>query len=234
MMNCEKFKRWLIDHHHFDSRGTSAAREHMKRCESCQKLHDIDQSVEVIIKDGLRPVAPRPGLVARARRRVESPTGKQPLKFLVLSWRTITPALATALLLLFLVLNPFTGKLSSIEDLVAHSVANHLNTEIAMEFRSLNLTNAGFWFSERLGFDVKLPDMARLGLTFLGGRKCSLGQIRAAYLYCNSKGKRASLFLINPDDIRFDISDNRKYVIKDSGYTVTIWKEAGVICALAV
>ena len=234
MMNCHEFKSWLIDHDPIDSPKDIAAREHMQQCDACQKLHDIDQSVEAAVKDGLRPVAPPPGLVARARRRVESSSGKQRFKSLVLSWKTAAPAMATALVLLFLVLNPFSGKLYSIEDLVTHSVANHLDTEMAMEFRTLNLADAGLWFSEKLGFDVKLPDLKRLGLQFAGGRKCSLGSVRAAYLYCDSKGKRASLFLIDPGDVGFYISENRKYVIKDSGYTVTIWKEAGVVCALAV
>ena len=117
---------------------------------------------------------------------------------------------------------------------MTHSVANHLNTEMAVEFCSLNFSNAGFWFSERLGFEVKLPDLKRLGLNFLGGRKCSLGKISAACLFCNLDGKRASLFLINPEDVKFDIAGNRKYVVEGNGATVTIWKEAGVICALAV
>ncbi len=165
---------------------------------------------------------------------IESSSSEPSVRSAVFSWKTITPAVATACLLLFVVLNPFAGKLDAIEDLVAYSVANHLNAEMKMEFRSLSPVNASVWFSEKLGFVVKLPDLTSLGLEFLGGRKCALGKTIAAHLYCISKGKKASLFLINADDAAFDITGNRKYVVEDSGLTVTIWKESKMIYALAI
>jgi hypothetical protein len=42
-------------------------------------------------------------------------------------------------------------------------------------------------------------------LNLVGGRKCALGKITAALLFCNSKGKRASLFMINPVDVGFGL-----------------------------
>ena len=66
-----------------------------------------------------------------------------------------------------------------------------------MDFRAGEVTDVGQWFTQRLEYAVRLPDLNRLGLNLLGGRKCALGKIDAALLFCNSKGKRASLFVIN-------------------------------------
>lgn len=233
-MNCQGFKRWLIDHDEFNAPHSDAAQAHVNRCHSCQRLYEADQSMEAVLKRGMQPVAPPPGLIGRARRRAESRSNGRLWTLWTRSWKAVTPAVATAVLLIVLVLNPFSAKRHSMDDVVAYSIANHLDAGMTMEFGAMNLARAALWFSKRLGYPVQLPDMTRRGLALVGGRKCRLGKIDAAYLFCDAGGKRVSLFLIHPDDVGFVVSEGREYSTRTSRYTVTVWKEAGMVCALVV
>jgi hypothetical protein len=51
---------------------------------------------------------------------------------------------------------------------------------------------------------------------------------------CRSKGKCASLFAINQNDVGIRFDDDRKYIIKEGGHTVSIWKDAGIVYAMVI
>jgi hypothetical protein len=73
-----------------------------------------------------------------------------------------------------------------------------------------------------------------LGLNLLGGRKCALGKVDAALLFCNSKGKRASLFVINQNDVGVRFDKERKYIVEEDDFKVTLWKESGMVYAMVI
>ncbi len=100
-----------------------------------------------------------------------------------------------------------------VDEVVALSIANHLDTSMEMAFRAREVTDVGQWFTQRLGYAVQLPDLKRLGLNLLGGRNCAFGIIDAALLFCKSKGTRASLFVINQNDVGLRFDNNRKYIV---------------------
>jgi anti-sigma factor RsiW len=79
-----------------------------------------------------------------------------------------------------------------------------------------------------------LPDLKKLGLNLLGGRKCALGKVDAALLFCNSKGKRASLFVINQNDVGVRFDKERKYIVEEDDFKVTLWKESGMVYAMVI
>jgi anti-sigma factor RsiW len=101
-----------------------------------------------------------------------------------------------------------------------------------MAFRAGEISDIGQWFTQRLAYAVRLPDMNRLGLVLLGGRECALGKIDAALLFCKLKGKRASLFVINQQDVGLRFDKDQKYTVEEGDFKVKLWKESGVVYAL--
>jgi anti-sigma factor RsiW len=139
-----------------------------------------------------------------------------------------------AALVLVMVLNPFSGHLQTVDEVVAHSIANHLDTSMEMAFRAGEVSDVGQWFTQRLGYTVRLPDLKKFGLDLLGGRKCALGKIDAALLFCSSKGKRASLFVINQNDVGVRFDGKRKYTVEEGDFKVTLWEESGMVYAMVI
>ena len=118
--------------------------------------------------------------------------------------------------------------------MVAYSIANHLDTTMEMAFRAGEVHDVGQWFSQRLGYNVRLPDLKNLGLNLLGGRKCTLGKVEAAYLFCQSKGKPVSLFVINQNDVDGPLDRERKYIVEEGDTQVTVWEEFGMVYAMVI
>jgi anti-sigma factor RsiW len=191
-------------------------------------------TLDAILKKGMQTVEPPPGLIVRARHKIEFESRPRTFRFLRLSWKTAVPALSMAALVLVMLLNPFSGHLQTIDEIVMHSIANHLDTGMEMAFRAGEIADVGQWFTQRLGYAVRLPDLKRLGLNLLGGRKCVLGKINAALLFCNSKGKRASLFVINQNDVGLRFDGDRKYTVEEGDFKVTVWKESGMVYAMVI
>jgi anti-sigma factor RsiW len=103
-----------------------------------------------------------------------------------------------------------------------------------MDFRAGGVHDVGQWFTPRLGYAVRLPDLKRLRLNLLGGRKCALGKIDAALLFCNSKDKKVSLFVINQNDVSLRFDKERKYIVEEGDLKVTLWKESGMVYAMVI
>jgi hypothetical protein len=79
-----------------------------------------------------------------------------------------------------------------------------------------------------------LPDLKNLGLNLRGGRKCTLGKIEAAFIFCESKGKLASLFVINQNDVAVSFDRERKYIVEEGDIKVTLWEESGLVYAMVI
>jgi anti-sigma factor RsiW len=234
MANCQEFKQWLNNQDSADENAFRLFKDHIQLCQTCEKLYQTDKTLDAMLKKGMQVVEPPPGLIGRAQRKIESEARPRPFRFLNVSWKTAVPALSMAALVLVILLNPFSGHLQTVDEVVVHSIANHLDTNIKMDFRAAEVSDAGQWFAQRLGYRVRLPDLKKLGLNLLGGRKCALGKTDAALLFCNSKGKRASLFVINQVDVGVRFDNERKYIVKEGDYKVTVWKESGLVYAMVI
>ena len=234
MANCQKFKQWLNNQEYADENTSRQAKKHILDCHTCANLYQTDQALDKMIITGLQAEEPPPGLIGRARHNIESESPPRAFSFLNVSWKTAVPALSMAALVVLILLNPFSGQLQTVDEVVAHSIANHLDTSMVSAFQAEEVSDVGQWFTQRLGYDVRLPDLKKLGLDLIGGRKCSLGKADVALLYCNSKGKRASLFVIDQKDVDKGFSNERKYIVKDGEFRVTLWKESGMVYAMVI
>jgi len=234
MVNCQEFKQWLINQDSADENAFRQVKDHIQVCQACEELYQTDIELDAMLKKGMQTVEPPPGLIVRARRKIESESRPRLFGFLRVSWKTAVPALSMAALVLVMLLNPFSGHLQTVDEVVTHSIANHLDTGMEMSFLAGEITDVGQWFTQRLGYAVRLPDLKRLGLNLLGGRKCVLGKIDAALLFCNSKGKRASLFVINQNDVSLRFDKEQKYIVEEGDLKVTLWKESGMVYAMVI
>ena len=234
MATCQEFKQWLNHQDSSDENTFRQMKNHIQICQTCEKLYQTDMAIDTILKKGFENVDPPPGLIQRTRHKIESQSQSRPFSFLKVSWKTALPALSVATLLLVMLLNPFSGHLLSVEEMVAHSMANHLDDNMEMAFRVGEVSDVGQWFTRRLGYTVRTPDLKKLGLKLLGGRKCKLGKIDAALLFCNSKDKRASLFVINQNDVAVPFNKNRQYIVKEGDFKITLWEEFGMVYAMVV
>ena len=234
MTNCQEFKQWLNNQDSADEKAFRQVEDHIQHCQTCEKLYQTDIALDTMLKKEMQAVEPPPGLIGRTRHKIKSQSRPRPFKFLKVSWKTAVPALSMAALVLLILLNPFSGHLRTVDEVVAHSIANHLDTKMKMAFQAEEVSNLDQWFSQRLGYRVQLPDLKKLGLSLLGGRKCALGKTDAALLFCNSKGKRASLFVINQNDVGVRFDKERKYIVKEGDVKVTLWKESGMVYAMVI
>jgi anti-sigma factor RsiW len=234
MVNCQEFKQWLINQDSADENALRQVKDHIQVCQTCEELYQTDMALDATLKKGMQTVEPPPGLIERARQKIESESQPRPFRFLRVSWKTAVPALSMAALVLVMLLNPFSGHLQTVDEVVALSIANHLDTSMEMAFRAGEVTDVGQWFTQRLGYAVRLPDLNRLGLNLLGGRECAFGKIDAALLFCKSKGKRVSLFVINQKDVGLRFDKDRKYTIEEGDFKVKLWKESGMVYAMVI
>jgi anti-sigma factor RsiW len=234
MTNCQEFKHWLNNQDSADENAFRQVEDHIQICQTCEKLYQSDMALDTMLKKGMQAIEPPPGLIGRARHKIESESRPRPFRFLKISWKTAVPALSMAALVLVMLLNTFSGRLQTVEDVVAHSIVNHLDTSMEMAFGAGEVSDVGQWFAQRLGYSIQLPDLKKLGLNLLGGRKCALGKIDAALLFCNSKGKRASLFVINQNDLGIRFDKERKYIVKEGDVEVTLWKESGMVYSMVI
>lgn len=234
MTNCQEFKQWLNNQDNADEEALRQVKDHVQICQTCEKLYQTDMALDTKLLKGMQAVDPPPGLLGRARHKIESESRPQSFRFPKISWKTAVPALSMAALVLVMLLNPFSGQLQTVDEVVAHSVANHLDTNMEMAFRAGEVNDVGQWFTQRLGYTVRLPDLNKLGLSLMGGRKCALGKAGAALLFCNSKGKRASLFVIKQNDVGIRFGKQRKYIVKEGDFKVTLWKESGMVYAMVI
>ncbi len=234
MVNCQEFKQWLINQDSTDEHAFRQVRDHIQVCRTCEKLYQTDMALDARLKKGMQSVDPPPGLIANARHKIESESRPRPFRLLSVSWKTAVPALTMAALVLVMLLNPFSGHLQTVDEMVALGIANHLDTGMEMAFRAGEVSNVDQWFSQRLEYTVRSPDLNRLGLNLVGGRKCAFGKIDAALLFCRSKDKRVSLFVINQNDVGLRFDKERIYTVEEGEFKVKLWKKYGMVYAMVI
>jgi len=235
-MNCNELKKWLGNRELFDTTVAEKAKKHMEQCDLCKKLYSMDSLIEAQLKQGLKQIVPPERLFDRIEMNLQSTKEYEFSdhfafkRLLAAPWKVIvTPVAIAAMLLLFL--NPFGKGFNSLKEIGKLTVNDHLGN-LSMTFNAGEINDIPGWFENRIGFRIQIPDMAEQGLKLAGGRKCHLGKNDVAYLLYERDGKRASLFIIEKDDLNFVIEKKGRYHMAEQGCEVQFWKNANLLYAL--
>jgi len=226
-MDCRDLKNWIASKDLFDERVFADAEKHLEHCEKCRRIHTLDALIEDGIRKGLQPVAVPRGLVNRIDTELFADTKESAWSFA--RWFKTVPALAMAALIFIIVLQPFSGQIKSLDQMGTYALANHLSGETQIAVSTTDAGTAARWFTQQLGYAVKVPDLRSHGLTLIGGRLCSLGEEKAAYLFCRKNGKKVSLFIVTADALGFQMIDQRLYGIQEKKYDIKIWKDGKMV-----
>ncbi len=145
-------------------------------------------------------------------------------------WVKIVPPFAFAVLPLLFV-NPFGPGFSSMDEIGTYAATDHMGN-LSMAYAAENTQDVSGWFENEMGFKIAVPDMSGQGLKLKGGRKCHFGKCDVAYLFYKKEDRRISLFIINSDDVKFDMGKNGTYLMNYNECTVKIWKTADLFYAM--
>ena len=230
-MTCDELKGYLFDSENITGRIREGIDIHCRTCPDCRSFFIADARLERLIRKSVQKVPVPKRLVRGIERDVkalerEENAGKRSQRI----WKVLVPAF-TAALLLFALSHPLTGSLSSPEKIARLAVGNHMEN-MKMMFRADGVNDITAWFEARLSYPVRLPGNLSAGYKITGGRKCSLGNKDVAYLFYNKNRKRASLFVIDPGDISFEMETNRTYRLPVEKNDVSLWKSNSAVYVL--
>lgn len=231
-MNCAEFKAWLLDEGDRDQNSDQDAKLHRLSCEQCQKLYALDQIMEKLLVESFVEVEPPADLfekLKRNRRYADHDKAGPALR-----WKILAPALAIAVIIAVVFINPFSGQIRNIAEIRSLAVANHLNNNMKMAFKAGQISDISAWFAERIGYPVAVPDMTAQGFKLLGGRQCSLGKKKAAYLIYEKDGRKCSLFIINPHDLAFKLESDKSYSTEENHHKIKVWSKQGLVYAMVM
>ena len=231
-MNCAEFKNWLLDKDDHDQSTDQEAKSHRLSCARCEELYKLDRLMEERLAESLMEVDPPDDLLEKIQRDERYADIREPGP--ALSSKFSAAILATAVIIVVVFFNPFKSQIRSIEEISTLVLANHLNNDTGLAFMAGQISDVSAWFAEKIGYPVHVPDMAAEGFTLLGGRKCSLGHQKAAYLVYEKDGKKCSLFIINPDDLGFDLERDRKYSVDEQDHSIKVWSDNGLVYAMVM
>ncbi|MBL0715065.1 MAG: hypothetical protein JJV98_15350 [Desulfosarcina sp.] len=231
-MDCNNFRQWLISRDGCDAGTSQQARRHREACPDCDRLYSADQGLERTLASGIRTLEAPAGLARRARALTRQDEESSVPKWASWFKSGLAPAMALALMLVFVVWNPFANPLASLDVIGNYALANHTRTDMTMDFKAAETQDPEEWFFKQLNYRITIPTLSRQGFTFVGGRECTLGPRKAAYLFYDDHGKRVSVFILKAGDVKMPLQDNRNYRIDGPHHQVDLWKTQGLVCIL--
>ncbi len=233
-MNCQDFKAWLISRDGGDAETSRQARVHRKDCPPCDRLYATDEGLEQALAAGIQTTKVPEGMARRARALALAgePTAPAEVRRSIWFRKGWAPALAFGLMLVVVVWNPFTNPLTSLDAIGNYALANHTRGDMAMAFTVDETPDPQAWFFKRLNYRITLPDFHDRGFTLRGGRECSIGPHKAAYLFYDNHGESVSVFIIPAGKVKMALQADRRYRIDAPGHRVDLWQAQGMVCIL--
>jgi mycothiol system anti-sigma-R factor len=216
---------------------------HLRACSECQHLVELERAFREIYVVPLRPDPAPPDLRDRvAHQMAEAASngrGRRPL----VRTRRVLAAVSLAAAVLMGVAWGLMGlwmereAAASLRELADASVEQHQKLArglLPLDIARVPPKDAERWFSSKLSFNVKLPELKSEHLNFLGGRISHLKDIDVAALEFQVDGKNVSLFVIPAEEYqRLGLSPEPKFkLINRHGYDVITWSSHGVAYAL--
>ena len=234
-MICKEFENWILTKKITVPALNPAAQDHKDNCPSCSKLYDFDHAVEEKICDAFRQTDIPDSLyeqVETSINHLEKPTGS------VLNYKLVISAILffIAITAAFYTLNkPF--RYNNLNQLSETAVLRHLQGPGELEFSADTMDSALIKMSKALNFNVILPDLSAQHLpgpdyTLQGGRICTLGKCKIAYLVYRQQEKICSVFILDYDNLGFKMADGSRFNNEVKGLQALIWKELGQVYAM--
>ena len=231
-MDCQGFKHWLLTRDECDPQTTRRARKHRQDCPACNCIYAADEGLERFVSSCIDAQPSPSGLADRARSRAGAEPEPAAASRSFRLWRGLAPALALGLMLVFVVWNPWANPLTSLDVIGDYALANHTRADMDMAFKADETPDPQAWFRERLNFRITMPSLSHRGYTFLGGRECTIGPKKAAYLYYDHQGKHVSVFMLPAADVKLSLQDDRNYRTDAPRYRLDLWKSDDMVCIL--
>ena len=231
-MNCVEFESWIQDINTHDPAVRQAATSHMADCPRCEKLYTLDRAIERQFSEALAEIDPPGDLYAKIKQDLPfEPVGRRkPAR----RWQIAAPALAAAVIVLIVFSIYPGGLIRDLDHMGSLAMANHLDNRQDMAFEAGEIDDIAAWFVKRIGFAAAPPELPGQGFVFQGARQCKLGSSDAAYLYYKKNGKKCSLFILNPDDLKFKLKRNKNYFVDNKNHAVRVWTEDGLVYAMLI
>ena len=231
-MDCKGFKSWLTARDDCNERTALQARDHRASCPGCGRLYTADEALEQAIADGIQPADVPGGMARRARAQTEF-RNRTIASGWTVGWRKgFVPALALGVAMVFMVWNPWANPLVTLDAIGNFALANHNRNDMTMTFRADEISDPQEWFYQRLNFRIDLPDFGDRQLKLLGGRECTIGPKKAAYLFYDGNGEHVSVFIIPARQIKVPLQADRRYMIDAPRHHVELWKMDAMVCIL--
>lgn len=101
-----------------------------------------------------------------------------------------------------------------------------------MSFSADEIKQATVMMSQKLKFNVAIPDFKDRGYKLLGGRLCVLGDCNIAYLFYERQNKICSLAIMDYENLDFKMADGSSFSNDIKGCHTDIWKEKGQVYAM--
>ena len=105
---------------------------------------------------------------------------------------------------------------------------------LPLDITQVSPKDAERWFGQKLDFNVRLPDLKREQLTFLGGRLSHLDGFDVAALEFQVENQNVSLFIMPVEQYeKLGLREEPRFkMVNRSGYDVIVWSSHGVAYTL--
>ncbi len=229
-MKCIEFKKWLYNRETFDREAPPAAKAHLKTCSSCRKLNLLDKDLDNIVNNEFLAEEVPPGVVHRIEADIQKKNSTALLSNFYIQKMILTVAVSFVVLVLTLYILP--GDFKDLQHISNEAVEYHLKSEYDITFNKNKINEGNKILNETLGFKVVIPNLSARGYQLLGGRKCVLGKKEVAYIFYEKQGHINSLFILNQNDLGFEMAEGAEYKDVNKGCPIIIWKENSQVYAL--
>jgi anti-sigma factor RsiW len=215
---------------------------HLGECADCRRRVELEQAFHEIYIAPLRPDEPPPAVRARMSRFVAGLADARPSRPV---WPRLRRRIAVAAAMVALVAGGAAGTLlvggnraaASLVRLADASVEQHQKLSrgiLPLDITQVSPKEAERWFGQKLDFNVRLPDLTRDQLTFVGGRLSHLEGFDVAALEFRVYDQNVSLFIMPAEQYRkLGLRDEPRFkMVNRHGYDVIVWSSHGVAYAL--
>ncbi len=229
-MNCKDFQHWLSTKDAFTDKENPEPLDHLKVCESCKILYNIDLGLEKNIKSAFHQQKIPRGMLDRIELTLDDAKG--PVMVTKLMLTGIMATLCLFFIGAYMVFFDKPFQYQSLQQLSENAVVSHLKGNMTMSFNENEIEQALAMLSKELKFNVIIPDLKDKGYILLGGRLCVLGKCKTAYLFYKKQEKICSLFIMDYDHLGFEMADGSRFNNIIKGCHTDIWKEKGQVYAM--